>query len=482
LKSLFVNRYPFTGLPDLSGSDTAKALEKAHIQSELPAWQTLQALQGRLPDGLKILNDVLKDDFNAWVEAEITDENGLKPKVKQLGADFKTWFFTLYSQPQDGAEDAWAPSYLEYQFAVSAPEDAFDRGRTMLTAEQYHQGHLDWYSFDAAPNERLPEGPGDESRFKKEDPIAFIPTQIEFNGMPNVRWWAFEDRRTDFGRLRAGTTDIAQLMLAEFGLIYGTDWSVLPYNLEAGSLCAIRGIVVTDVFGLRTFIRPALDEGEATQHWNLYKLTLAGTALEVDHRLFLPPAIGKMQEGKPIEKVLLARDEMANMVWGVEQIIPGIFGTGVNGFEAATALSNYFLQNNTRPEIATQPNEAKIQFRLGTSVPENWIPFIASRKPGSKREIRLQRASMPRLTDGFPDSRVEPRGQILRTGLDESTPKSYFIHEEEVSRAGCLVTRSYQRTRWFDGRVFTWLGRRKQTGKGEGASGLQFDQVVPQTD
>jgi len=47
-----------------------------------------------------------------------------------------------------------------------------------------------------------------------------------------------------------------------------------------------------------------------------------------------------------------------------------------------------------------------------------------------------------------------------------------------VPRAGAMVTASFQRTRWFDWQVFTWFGRRKQTGRGEGSSGLQFDQVM----
>ena len=46
-----------------------------------------------------------------------------------------------------------------------------------------------------------------------------------------------------------------------------------------------------------------------------------------------------------------------------------------------------------------------------------------------------------------------------------------------MSRAGAIVTRGFQRTRWFDGKVFTWIGRRKQTGRGQGASGLEFDRV-----
>jgi hypothetical protein len=41
------------------------------------------------------------------------------------------------------------------------------------------------------------------------------------------------------------------------------------------------------------------------------------------------------------------------------------------------------------------------------------------------------------------------------------------------------VSQSFQRTRWYDGRVFTWLGVRKETGRGESSSGLRFDQILP---
>ncbi|HEX2929320.1 MAG TPA: hypothetical protein VHV54_06385, partial [Candidatus Binatia bacterium] len=187
-----------------------------------------------------------------------------------------------------------------------------------------------------------------------------------------------------------------------------------------------------------------------------------------------------MQESNPVEKVILARDEMTNMVWGVEERIAGITGNGVDGFEAATALSNFFLHRVTPTTVLPQANDAKVRYVLGTTVPENWIPFIARHNPGSNRQIRLQRASMPRLTDAIPDSRIEPRGSILRTGLDkEGDKEAYFLHEEEVPRAGIVVTRAFQRARWFDGKVYIWIGRRKETGRGEGASGLLFDQIVP---
>jgi hypothetical protein len=55
---------------------------------------------------------------------------------------------------------------------------------------------------------------------------------------------------------------------------------------------------------------------------------------------------------------------------------------------------------------------------------------------------------------------------------------SYFINEEEIPRAGKIVTRAYQRGRWMGGATLTWIGRRVTTGRGEGSSGLAFDQVV----
>jgi len=481
LKAAFVDRFGFEDVSQTPGPTEAGQLQAAQVQSDPAAWQSLLALSGRLTDGRMLLTAIENSEYDAWVEGEF-DPIDRQP-LKDLGRDFKTWFYRLYSQPDTAVEDAWAPSYLEYQFAVSAPADASGDTSTMLVAEQYHQGHLDWYAFDIETERRL-ESPSDppipEGAFEVEAPRALVPTLIEFNGMPNIRWWEIENRRTDFGSIRAGTTDLPLLLLAEFGLIYGNDWSVIPYNLRVGTLAEINGLVVTDVFGVRTFIRAAGEgQGMDWQQWAMYGLTPRAKDGPAGRRLLLAPCIAKSQEGEPIEKVLLARDEMTNMVWGVEERIPGILGTGVDGFESATALSRYFLQRASVPAVLPQANDARIRYVLGTTVPENWIPFIATHKPGSQRLIRLQRASMPRLTDAIPTSRVEPRGRMLRTGLDGVDEKqAYFLHEEEVPRAGAVLTRGFQRTRWFDGKVFTWIGRRKETGRGQAASGLAFDQIV----
>ena len=135
--------------------------------------------------------------------------------------------------------------------------------------------------------------------------MTFIPNPVEFPGMPNLRWWEFEDRKTDFGSIQPSTTDLATLILAEFGLVYGNDWSLVPYRMAVGALSDILGIVVTDVFGVRTLVRPAANsiDGEGS-NWGMYFLK-DRQGERIDARLFLPPVLGKIQESAPLEKVIL---------------------------------------------------------------------------------------------------------------------------------------------------------------------------------
>jgi hypothetical protein len=61
-----------------------------------------------------------------------------------------------------------------------------------------------------------------------------------------------------------------------------------------------------------------------------------------------------------------------------------------------------------------------------------------------------------------------------------STAQSWPRNRPNPANVGCkLVTLSYQRARWLNGRVFVWLGVTKTTGRGEASSGLAFDQLIP---
>jgi hypothetical protein len=123
---------------------------------------------------------------------------------------------------------------------------------------------------------------------------------------------------------------------------------------------------------------------------------------------------------------------------------------------------------------------AAVRYEAMSSVPENWIPLIPVHLPDNNRQIQLQRAAMPRVLQGDtnPPQKVQPLTSLLRQGLDASPPQPYFLHEEEVPRAGARLTQYFERTRWTQGQVFTWLRVQKQTGRGEAGSGLGFDRLV----
>src|SRR5204863_8594888 len=140
---------------------------------------------------------------------------------------------------------------------------------------------LDWHSFDAVA------AGAEYSGGTKQTPHAtsFFPTAVQFDGMPNTRHWTFEEGATNFGDIKPDTTDISKLLLIEFGLVFANDWFLLPIELPVGSLTEIRGLAVTNTFGERLWIAPAVSAAGPTQGWQMFRLADKGAA---ESRLFLP--------------------------------------------------------------------------------------------------------------------------------------------------------------------------------------------------
>jgi hypothetical protein len=313
-----------------------------------------------------------------------------------------------------------------------------------------------------------------------------IPVPVRFRGMPNTRWWSFEDGTTNFGDVDASTTDLAKLLFLEFALVFGNDWFVIPCTLPTSAIATIRGLVVTSVFGERLWIDAAGGGAQQErQRWSMFTIDItADHSAAADTALVLLPTAARIQDGPPIEEVALIRDEVANMVWGVERTIQLATGDTKAGIEAARQTRAYFeaivAAQPGGPPPPPFPPSAPIRYQVMSTVPENWIPFIPVHVDGSNREIQLQRAALPRIIDGDRESavKVQPRTRLLREGLDRVPAQPYFVHEEEVPRARTALSQLYQRTRWTDGRVLVWLRVRRQIGRGEGTSGLGFDLLV----
>lgn len=466
LSQAFTDRYAIP-LPDpASPVDADRA---AHPE----VWQAIAAVAGRRMDGgrlyLHLRSDPAHKAYDGVSGVAETDKDALDKRAER----FVRWCERLLRQPPADGDDAWAPERLEYRFAASA-RDA--DGETVLTADEHTGGTLDWHSFDV---DREADGLGADADPPPEATTqTLIPVPLEYEGMPNTRWWAFEDRRTNFGAIDAATTDLAKLLFVEFGLVYANDWFLVPCPLPDGTLATVRGVAVTNVFGERTWIEPAgTGSDDDWQRWSMFTLSVAGSGPQAAERsLLLAPTVPKVQEGAPAEEVLLVRDEMANMVWGVERVIPTPDGASKPGSEAATETRAFHVRGAT-PGAPLEP-VAPVRYELMSSVPENWIPFLPVHVEGSNRETQLQRAAMPRVIEGVSDAeKVRPRTTLLRPGLDTAAAAAYFLHEEEVPRTGVLVTQRWQRTRWRDGSVHVWLGARRGPGRGEASSGLAFDQL-----
>lgn len=436
-------------------------------------WQQYAAMAGRCIDG---------GDFHLYLNANPANRasDGItmavatdKTKLDSLGDEFERWFAKLYYQPDH--ENAWKPPYLEYQFACSVPKQGKER---VLAADEYAQGHLDWYSFDYAPGALGGAAdPGEQVNVS-----SFLPTPVRFQGMPDPRWWALEDRKTDFGSVKPSTTDLAQLLLMEFALIYADDWFLIPFSLPAGTLAQVEGMAVTNTFGERFWVTAAGRGAEQNWHrWAMFQINSeALTERQSDTSLFIPPVVAKTMDGDPEEEVELARDEVANMVWAVERTVPSVTGAGRSGKDEGRETLQ-FHERLISAGGGTPPDfHAGISYLAMTSVPEHFIPFIPVHVPNSLREIQLQRSRMLRIIEGdpLPPEKIPPRTTLIRQGLDESVKQPYFLHEEEVPRAGIVVSQSFRRARWTNGEAYVWLGVQKQTGRGERSSGLAFDTIV----
>jgi hypothetical protein len=449
---LYLNKFPIRVLPI-----NPPPGDPARVVPDTDAEQVRTAVTGRIADGVAIWRSVQRGAHDAWLDGE---PGGDKPQLKGIAADFaqscSAAIGRMFTQATDGAKSAWLSNHLEYNFAVAGPPEP-EAIEPVLLAEQYHEGRLDWYSFDLVGGRKLPLESDSAPATPQEYIESFLPGPVRFKGQPRPRFWEMEETQTDFGKIETSATGLLHLMLAEFGLIYSNDWFMLPHPMDVNTICEIRGILVDDTFGRHTYIRPAGRGPEtAWQRFAMFHLRERDRQ-EAANRFYLVPAVGHVLESPALERVNFMRDEMANMAWGVESIVPSQMGIGMSGNDQSRV--------SAPPPTTAESEDVKIRYLAGTTVPKNWIPFIPVHLDGSVSEIRLQRA---RMAGGDP-----PRGRLLR---EPGSP--YFIDEEEIPRAGIYVERSWQRTRWIRGRTLTWVGRRKTAGRGEGWSDLVFDRII----
>ncbi|MCW5580510.1 MAG: hypothetical protein KIS72_04140 [Luteimonas sp.] len=380
---------------------------------------------------------------------------GDRAEVERAIDDWLVEHDALVAQPQAGAPEAWNAERLEYAFSIAG---AFGNEETPLTATEYAQGHLDWHSVDVDLEISLGAMRDNAATTLVR---AVMPAPVSFRGAPAQRFWEFEDAAIDYGLLPAGPGDLPHLMLSEFATGFGNEWYVIPIELGIGTLTRTRSLVVTDCFGVQVVLAPVNAPGRPATGWSMFELshiqrgTASGPPLRpASNLLFLAPSLLRTLDSRPLEEILFMRDEMANMAWAVEHVVPGP------------------LEQRIEPAAAPDPPQASLpvpnavpRYRLATDVPSNWIPLLPQR--AADGSLRLVRGAM--LTPDEALAMRQARGPLLNAA------PALALFDEEIPREGVSVTRQFERTRWLGGGTMLWIGLRKRVGRGEGASALRFD-------
>lgn len=388
------------------------------------------------------------------------------PGMANVLAAFIAHRRSLFSEPSH--DSAWQSQRLDYQFALGSP--APDQN-LLLNAPEFSGGRVDWYSFSLANASPSPVSSANPTQITTQT-FDFLPNHVTFRGMPDSRWWNFEDSVTDFGQLDAEHVDLAKLLVMQFALVFGNDWFSVPVPVTVGisgpgaepqgTLSRVTTVVVTDTFGVRTLIRPSeqtqVNPGESP--WSMFKISGAGVRSDY---ILMAPTLGVVEDGDDVEKVQFLRDEMAAMAWAVEHRLQGDLDSMVDAHERY--LDRIRLDPPPPPPVQT-PGGPKIFYTLETPVPDNWIPLVPVKSP--QGELFLRRGTMEIPTAaGF--DKIAARARVLEPG------HPFFVADRVVSRSGVLVDRYFRYTRSSDGTTFVWMARRSGQGKGTGWSGLRFD-------
>jgi hypothetical protein len=388
--------------------------------------------------------------------------SGDRAEVAQAAGAWLSWYDIMFSEPT-GTQDAWDPSRMEYSVTISAQLSANPFDQFNFTAGEIDDGRLDWASFDF--NGEINMGTGNDRDFR-DIVETTIPAPVTFRGGPAPRFWEMEDAKLAYGLLPVGPTDLVQLMMIEYASSYGNDWFVVPLDLPVGSITQVNSLVVTDTFGVKTLLQAIGTNVNVPANFTMWTPAFMkdlGSPLPGPRSncFFLPPTLGSVLDGATLEDVAFMRDEMANLAWAIERSVQGATEQPVRRSNGGAAANTTTTSGGSLP-----------RYLLSTTVPDNWIPLlpVELKTASGAVQSRLKRGAVLQ-PDG--SAKIHPaEGKILNAGA------SLLIYDEEVPREGMHITSSRRTARWVDGATVVWTGYRRSIGRGEGSSGLQFDEVV----
>ena len=410
---------------------------------------------GRSLDGRRLRGELAGRPMPRGVDVVAGDA----AEVRAACADWLRLVASLFAEA-DPAADSWQPERFEYTASMAARRgpDPFDE--TTLTAHRYDSDTLDWYEFDVNGEVNLGTTAAEAGAVLAR---TVMPAPVTAPGLPARRFWEFEDGAVNLAALAPAETDLGQVLMIETLSGYGNDWFVIGVDLPVGHLVESRSLVVTDTFGVRTLLRPLGTPGTASAGgWGMFAHAMpfdpeAPEGATIRNLLYVAPRLAQPLVGPVVEQVTLARDELANLGWAIEQVVESPLQTPLP------------LSSARDPEPPGDPDVAP-DYHLAQSPPPHWIPLLPVRA-GSDEQISLARGA---VLDVNGRRVVRSVTRLLGGGPDGAL----LIPEEEVPVGGLIVQRSYQAARWIDGTLHVWAAHRTRVSPTVPPSGVRFDYLV----
>ena len=445
---------------------------------------SLEALKTVMNEDLlkmfRVYNGKIFDGHSVWTAlCGGKSSAALNAVPKEIRERYKTWFEKKYNVGAQAASCAWNAESLSYHAGIRTQDNGY------FQTDQYDSGRLSWYSYDKAGTK---DCKGEKKLFSYLPTIAMIP------GAPSRSLWEIEERNVRFGNITGSEVNsLANSVVMQFMSLYGNDWFMTPLEAVAGTVFSVDGILVKDTFGEYTYIDKSANEIEAgapdsyVDRWGLFVNSLFDrTACDYDKSMLYPPTALRIEESKPLEEVQFLRDEMANMLWGVETVVNDQCGGTVSGNDISERV--YERVDSLRTGEVHPEEDIDYSFLLMNRVPMNWIPFPPEHLKGNLRTIHFTRGRMPvyypaheaggKTVEGRYDFAL-PSTSILK---ENTSGKRRYIDGNVILGYGQKVVTTAQRTRWHLGASFTWIGRKKVTSEYQANSGLLFDDLLyPET-
>jgi hypothetical protein len=416
----------------------------------------LELLSRRSLDGWRLSRAVVDEARLSAVVAMLVGDGPEADRIRQAVQRWRESAAELVRLPN--VNPSWRSGPLGYEFRVAAP---LADGELTLAASEYRGRTLDWYHFRRA-SKAVPLGATGTPSSRH---LTVLPAPVRFTGMPDARFWAIEDETVSFGDLVGGPEDLVRAVVGGFAAVYSNDWIVMPCHLRAGSVARVTSVTVHDDYGQRHDIPATAVLDGPDRVWRFFEVEgddgpdAAEQTDRVAPLLLAAPALPDTEEGTPVERVDMIRDQVANLAWAIERRAWGTSGRTIDR-DAASVLAD------------PRDRDADWSYQAFSPVPENWIPLVPVRRgEGETAQVHLRRGRVAVPPPGVPVERLLPRGRIL----DARAPLR--IWEAAIPDAGLRVDRRYQRARSADGRVHLWLGRRVRTGAWPAAGRFVADRL-----